>query len=216
MLHLASSMGWTELSCREAQAFSAGGELGAVGGSLSVLVHSVSEACCWATGGTGGPPPWSWGLPSSCPALSRGCCWPCTSCLFFFGEGAFKELWLLLSELADSWEPVVCLVWAPWTSSSEKRTFFSKLRGDEASACAWAEASSFKEAAGTGAVDSLTSSDVLNESGLGDSFSLESWSFWSSTSMSVRASSSSRNSSSVVSQLCEMRLEQQMGCFCLL
>lgn len=172
MLHLASSTGWTELSCREAQAFSGEGELGAVGGLLSFLVHSVSDACCWATGCADGPPPWSWGPPSSCVALSRGCCGPC----FFLGEEAFKELRLLDSELAESWEPVACLVWAPWTSSSEKRTFFSEPRGDEAS-------------------------DVLSESVLGDSFVFESWSFWSSTSASVRASSSSKNSSNVVSDV---------------
>ena len=187
MLHLASSTGWTELSCKEAQAFSGEGELGAVGRVLSFLVHSVSDACCWATGGADGPPPWSWGpgLPSSCLALSRGCCGP----LFFLGEAAFKELAL------ESWEPVVCLVWATWTSSSEKRTFFSELFGDDTSAFSWVGESSLSVSADAGAVD------PLSESGLGDSFIFESLSFGSSRSVSVRASSSSKNSSNVVSEV---------------
>lgn len=198
MLHLASSTGWTELSCREAQAFSAGGELGAVGLVLSFLVHSVSEACCWATGAKG-PPPWSWGLPQSFLVLSNGCCGPCTSLLISLGEEAFKELGHV-SELSDSWELVICLVWTPWMSSSEKRTFFSEPRGDDASAFPWVEVSSLKLEADTEPMDPLTSSDVFKESGLGDNFVFESWSFWSSTSASVRASSSSRNSSNVVSE----------------
>lgn len=198
MLHLASSTGWTELSCTESQALSGEGELGAAEGLLSFLVHSVWDGCCWATGGADGPPPWSWGLPSSCLALSRGCCGPC----FFLGEEALNELRHPDSELAESWEPVVCLLWAAWMSSSEKRTFFSELRGDEASVFPWGEPS-LRLAADTGAVDPLTSSDALSESGLGDTFIFESPSFGSSTSStaSVRASSSSKNSSNVVSEV---------------
>lgn len=182
MLHLASSTGWTELSCGEAQAFSGGGELGVVGGVLSFLIHSVS-AGCWGAGEADGPPPWSWGLSSSCLALSRGCVGSCTLCWFFLGEEAFKELWHLDSELAESWEPAVCFVWPPWTSSAENRTFFSDPRGDEASG-------------------------VVSESGLGDTLIFESWSFWFPTSASVRASSSSKNSSNVVSGVWKKRWEQ--------
>lgn len=172
LLHLDTSTG-----CKEAPAFSAEGRLGAVGGLLSFLVCSVSDTCCWETGGTERLLPLSW--ESSCfPAGSRGLS---PSCLFFSGEKAFEEP--LDSGLAEPWE--VCLAGAVWTSSSEKRTFFSEPRGDEVCAFFWGSS-----------LMSRTSSGALSGSG----FALESWSFRSSLLSSVKASSSSRNSSSVASE----------------
>lgn len=185
-MHLASSTGCAERSCTELHGLSGEGE-------LSFLVHSISDDCCWTTGGADGPPPWSWGLSSSCLAFSRGCC--------DAAEETFKDLRRLDSELAESWEPMACLVWAAWMRSSEKRTFFSEFWVSEGPVFPWAGDSSPRLVADTGAADPLTSSDVLSDSGLSDTFIFECRSFTSSTSASVRASSSSRNSSNVDSEL---------------
>lgn len=190
MLHLVCSTGWTEFSCKEAHPCLVEGQLGDVGEMTMFLIRSISATFCSATGGADEPPPWSSEIPTSSLALSKDCCGRCTSCLFFLGEEAFRDLGLLASELAESWEPAVCLLWADWMSSSEKRTFFSEALGDEDSALPKVGGSSCKIAADTGGVDPLSSLNVVV---------FESWSFWSSASVSVSASSSSKNSSNVVS-----------------
>lgn len=147
-------------------------------GLLSVLVHSLSEDCCSSTGRAGGQPPWS--------------CW--THLEASTGEEAFKEVGHADSEWAESWEGAVCLVCAGGRDSSEKRTLFSEVQGDESSAVARP-------------ADGVASSDVLGESRAVDAFTAESRSLHSSATASVRASSSSKNSSKVVSGIWRMRYE---------
>lgn len=85
-------------------------------------------------------------------------------------------------------------MWAGGRDSSEKRTLFSEVRGDESSAVARA-------------AEGVASSDVLGESRAVDAFTAESRSLHSSATASVRASSSSKNSSKVVSGTWRMRYE---------
>lgn len=147
---------------------------------LSVLVHSLSGDCCSATGGAGGQPPWS--------------CWTRLEASIR-GEEAFKELGHVDSE---SLEGAVCFGRAGGRDSSEKRTLFSEVRGHESSAGVAADARP---------AEAVASSDVLSERGLVDVIAVESRSLHSSATASVRASSSSKNSSKVVSGVWWMRHE---------
>lgn len=189
LLHLDTSIGWPALSCGEVLVFSAGVELDTSVLLLSFLMWSVLEAGCRATGGAGRPPPLSWELLSSCSSLTQASCGLCAS--VYFGEEAFREP----SDCgaAECKEVVVCLAGALWMSTSEKRTFFSCPRGDEVNAFLWV--SSFKLS------ESQTSSSPLE----GSDFTSKFWSFRFLSLASVRVSSSSRNSSSVVSLVWKMK-----------